>query len=163
MLSIRRRILRSRDSKKLLQEINSKIPAASSLAEPRNIEEVQIDAITLFFLDGEPLVFRLEGELYPTLRFLKSLEALPQLVVDVGAIPHICNGADVMGPGVKAVKAQFGEGDLVLVVDEKFGKSLAVGISLLDSRSIERRPRGKVVKNIHHVRDRIWEVMKLYG
>lgn len=46
--------------------------------------------------------------------------------------------------------------DVVLVVDEKYSKGLAVGILIMDREEILQRKKGKAVKNVHHVGDDIW-------
>ena len=45
----------------------------------------------------------------------------------MGAIPYVCKGATVMAPGIVRVEGEFGKGDLVLIVDMKHGKALALG------------------------------------
>jgi PUA domain protein len=78
----------------------------------------------------------------------------------MGAIPYVCNGADVMAPGIVRVEGEFADGDLVLVVDEKHGKPLALGESLSDSESVRNTKEGAVVKNVHFVSDKIWNFAK---
>ena len=78
----------------------------------------------------------------------------------MGAVPYVCNGADIMAPGIVRVEGEFGKGDLVLVVDEKHGKPLAVGESLDDSGSLRNTKQGAVVKSVHFVSDEIWNLSK---
>jgi PUA domain protein len=78
----------------------------------------------------------------------------------MGAIPYVCKGADVMAPGIVRIEGEFSKGDLVLVVDEKHGKSLALGESLRDSQSARNLKQGPVVKNEHYVSDKIWNFAK---
>jgi PUA domain protein len=47
-------------------------------------------------------------------------------------------------------------GDVVLVVDERHAKGLAVGIMIMDRAEILQRKKGKAIKNVHHVGDEIW-------
>ena len=65
-----------------------------------------------------------------------------------------------MGPGIRRVEGSFGEKELVVIVDEKHGKFLAVGRSLLASGELTATKKGKVVANIHYVGDPVWEVIK---
>ena len=65
-----------------------------------------------------------------------------------------------MAPGIVRVEGEFAEGDLVLVVDEKHGKPLALGESLCDSESVRKTKQGAVVKNVHFVSDKIWNFAK---
>src|SRR5437879_8781322 len=79
----------------------------------------------------------------PSLVNNESLNTLPRIVVDMGAVPHICGGADVMAPGIRKVEGEFGEGGLVSVVDERHGKFLAVGQSLADSKTLRATKKGR--------------------
>jgi len=82
------------------------------------------------------------------------------VVVDMGAIPHICNGADVMAPGVLRVEGEFSAGDLVLIVDERYGRPVAIGSALIDSEAVNSTKQGKVVKNLHYVGDKVWSLLR---
>lgn len=85
--------------------------------------------------------------------------SLPSLVVDRGAIPHVSSGADVMRPGVVLVEGPFKKGNLVAVKDETYHKVLAVAEALEDSERLEAAERGKVARNLHHVGDKVWNVV----
>ncbi|MBC8498500.1 hypothetical protein H8D40_05880, partial [Candidatus Bathyarchaeota archaeon] len=54
--------------------------------------------ITVFIIDGDIKLARRDEVLFPTL-LNESVEELPSVLVDMGAIPYVCNGADVMSPG----------------------------------------------------------------
>ena len=93
---------------------------------------------------------------YPTLR-CKCVDSLPAVIVDMGAIPFVCKGADVMAPGITEIKTPFEEGALVVIRDVKHGKALAIGKALRSSTSIMTEKKGKVIHNLHYVGDKIWE------
>jgi len=157
-----RQFLREKQAKSLLLEFSKKIgcvPEKIFGPEPR-IEVVETQGTEFFFVNGKPLIARLSGTLFPTLIFSEALSLLPQIVVDMGAVPHVCNGADIMAPGVSKITREFKENDLLLIVDEHHGKSLAVGIALFDSRSIRKIKHGKVVRNVHCISDKIWSIIK---
>jgi PUA domain protein len=78
----------------------------------------------------------------------------------MGAVPFVCKGADVMAPGIRRVEGEFGKGDLVVVVDEKHGKALALGESLFDSQTVRNTKKGATVKTLHYVSDKIWNFTK---
>lgn len=78
----------------------------------------------------------------------------------MGAIPYVCAGADVMRPGIKVIEDGIAKDSSVAVIDEKYGKLLAVGIALFDSEEMKKMERGKVIKNIHYVGDWIWNFNK---
>jgi len=135
-----------------------------------NIEEIVGDRIeievaelhekaTLIIINGRPLLIESEGDLVPTLLFDELIGRFPKVFVDMGAIPHICNGADIMAPGIVRVDGEFKEGDLITVLDEKHGKAIAIARSLVNSEVIRNLKRGKVLKNIHYVGDPIWKII----
>ena len=65
-----------------------------------------------------------------------------------------------MAPGIVRIEGEFGKGDLVLVVDMKFGKALALGESLMDAETARQTKKGPVVKTLHYVSDKIWDSTK---
>jgi PUA domain protein len=81
----------------------------------------------------------------------------------MGAVPHVVGGADIMAPGIRKVNGEFAEKQLLVVVDEKHGKYLAVGRALTGSGPLAAAKKGKVVENIHYVGDLIWDVIKPKG
>lgn len=68
-----------------------------------------------------------------------------------------------MAPGIRSISDGVSEEHLLVVVDEKHGKYLAVGKALLDAASMKATKHGKVVSNLHYVGDPIWEVIKPKG
>jgi len=158
----RRQFLKEKKAKQLLLEFSRKTGCLTEKifgAKPQ-IEVVETQGVEFFFVNGKPLIARLNGALFPTLIFNDALSLLPQIVVDMGAVPYVCNGADVMAPGVRKITGDFKENDLLLIIDERHCKPLAVGSALFDSRSVRKIEHGKIVKNIHHVSDKIWGLIK---
>ena len=100
------------------------------------------------------------GKLFFTLSFEELFPLFPKIVIDMGAVPYVCKGADVMAPGVRAVKGEFKENDLLLVIDERHGKPLAIGVALFSSEEMKTVNHGKTVKNLHHVGDKLWNLLK---
>lgn len=81
-----------------------------------------------------------------------------RIVVDMGAVPYMINGADIMRPGVVDVSPDVKGGMPALVVDETHNKPLAVVIPLYDAKDILALEKGKVAKNIHFVGDELWNL-----
>ena len=149
----KRRTLRRKDARRILEEA-SKFLAERSFSK---VEEAETeDGSTVILLDDEITLFRLEGDFYPTLR-CKCVSSLPAVIVDMGAIPFVCKGADVMAPGITEIKTPFEEDTIVVIRDVKHGKALAIGKALRSSTSIMMEKKGKVIKNLHYVGDKIWE------
>lgn len=114
---------------------------------------------TLIIINGRPLFIDYGGNLAPTLLFKELIAHLPKVFVDMGAIPHICNGADIMAPGIVRIEGEFKRGELVSVLDERYGKAIAIARALVDSEVIKSLKRGKVLENIHYVGDMVWKVI----
>lgn len=119
----------------------------------------------ILFINGKPRFIRREGLIFPlviTLYELSDKEDLRKwkrrVVVDQGAVPYILNGADVMAPGIVDADEGIKEGDFVFVVEEEYGRPLAIGIALMDGKTMKEKTKGKAVKIIHHARDKIWEL-----
>jgi len=130
----------------------------------RTAIEVRENGIKLYRI-GELIIGEIDDKLYPVIheRNQEVLNELPAIIVDMGAVPHIVNGADVMRPGVKDFRGEFNEGDLVVIRDERNLKPLAVAIALAGLEECKAMKRGKVAKNIHHVNDKIWKLMRRIG
>jgi len=118
----------------------------------------------VYVLDGKPLVVEVSGKLIPSIKALMdgAIE-LPKVVVDVGAVKHIVNGADVMAPGIVRAEGDFARGDLVVVVDERRERPLCVGVALVDKSELASMSRGKVIENLHYVGDKIWNKLRGAG
>lgn len=124
------------------------------------IELVETQEARIFIFNKTPFSAEIGGNVCPTLLFEEILVLLPRIVVDMGAIPHICNGADIMAPGIVRIDGEFGKDALLLVVDERHGKPIAIGRALIDSETMKATERGKVVKNLHHVGDGVWNLTR---
>jgi PUA domain protein len=77
--------------------------------------------------------------------------------VDMGAIPFICNGANVMAAGINDVSPEISKGQFVWIRDENHHKPLGIGRALLDGKEILESKHGKAIKALHYIGDKIWE------
>jgi len=152
--------LRKSEIKPLISEIEMFKNELEFDERKTRTEVIEIDGEQLILFDGKPLLFKAEGQLIPTLFFERYIASAPKIAVDRGAIPHICNGADVMAPGVRNIEKSFLKEGFVVVVDETHGKPLAVGRALLDSETMRRTERGPIVKTLHYVGDKIYNTSK---
>jgi PUA domain protein len=158
----RRYSLKAKQAKLILNEIAErlKINVEALFGSKANVEVVEAEVGKIYLVNGKPLFFKVGERVLPTLLFQEFALRAPKIVVDMGAVPYVCNGADVMAPGIRHVDGEFGEGDLVLVVDEKHGKPLALGESLYDAESARNAKQGVVVKTLHFVSDKVWNFVK---
>jgi len=148
-------------SKSTTAETLEKISSQWSIELPKvktlTIHEIDDDAS---LITGDGLSAIKLGETYiPFLSETGLLERFPKIVVDMGAVKFVCDGATVMRPGVKNY-SEFEKDQLVCVVEESRNKFLAVGRSLVSSKEMATMAKGEVVKNLHYVSDRFWESAK---
>ena len=153
--------LKEREVKKVLERASAVLGNIDLTFFMKGMEAAKFTPQNEMFLaDGVPVLIDAEGEVFPTLLNNKVLEKLPTLIVNMGAVPHLCNGADLMAPGIVNVTGEFQVGAMAVVVDEKFSKPIALVRTLYDSRDLSGKKQGKVAVNIHYVGDRFWEAFK---
>ncbi len=161
----RRYALKSSEAKTILSIALERFGAdISSYVGPKVVvEAVETGKGDLLLLDKRAILFKVGENVYPTLLFDEFLKKAPKITVDMGAIRHVCNGADVMAPGIVHIEGEFSKGDLVQVVDVQHGKKLALGEVQFDAEPAKTVKKGVVVKNLHFVGDEIWNAIKEVG
>ncbi|MCL6578593.1 MAG: DUF1947 domain-containing protein [Candidatus Bathyarchaeota archaeon] len=159
---IRRHFLKTKEVKDLLNGVSGRLKVClEQIFEGKvNVEVVETEFAEIFLVNGKPILIKVGESIFPALVFNGFLVSAPKVVVDMGAVPHICNGANVMAPGIVCFEGDFMKGDFVVVVDEKHGKPIAIGEALHNSEEIKKIKQGVVVKNLHFVGDKIWNFMK---
>ncbi len=138
-------------AKKLVEELSSVF--GEIIAE--RVESAELEGVTVYLLDDVVEFVRDGDTLYPYLGG-NHVDELPNVIVDMGAIPYVCNGADIMAPGITEMEP-FEVGDLVVMRDVTHGKALAIGKALKSSSDIEASRKGKVIENLHYVGDGLWK------
>ncbi|MBS7638045.1 hypothetical protein KEJ49_04055 [Candidatus Bathyarchaeota archaeon] len=150
-----RRTMRRKEAKELLEEASNLFGEIGTGL----VEEARLDDETrIYLIDGSPVMARKRDNLIPLLTS-PAIDRLPSIYVDMGAVPHICKGADVMIPGIVEVEKDFGAGSLVAVRDIRHRKALSIGRALLPSGEMRKGGKGRAVENLHHVGDRIWKTL----
>ena len=158
----RRYALKTKEAKQVLSEASAKVKLDldALFGGKATVEVVESEVGEVYLIGGKPLLYKAGDKILPTLHFTEFTAKAPKIVVDMGAVPYVCKGATVMAPGIVRIEGEFGVGDLVLVVDMKFGKALAVGESLLEASVAKQTKKGPVVKTLHWVSDKIWDTTK---
>jgi PUA-domain protein len=161
-LKHRRYTLKSKESKQILTQASEKLKLnlEEMFGAKSAVEVVEADFGELLLLDGKPVLFKVADMVLPTLAAGEIIAKLPKAVVDMGAVRFVCNGADVMAPGIVRYEGTFGKGDLIVVVDVKYGKPLALGETLLTSDEAKATKHGPVIKSRHYVSDKVWNAAK---
>jgi len=152
-----RNVLRKTDQKALVNDIVEAFGDASSF-ENKKLEYVESEGQDFIFVDGEPLLFKTGGKIFPTVKgALKLNPARRRVVVDPGAVRFIINGADTMGPGIVEADPEIKEGDLVIILEKAHGKAIGIGKALVAGKDMVGG-KGKAVKSVHYVGDEIWKL-----
>ncbi|MGI0073871.1 MAG: PUA domain-containing protein [Nitrosotalea sp.] len=120
----------------------------------------EIDYNTSLITSENFTVIRIDKAYLPFLSEASLLERFPKVVVDAGAIKFVCDGANVMRPGIKTY-TEFKKDDLVCIVEETHNKFLAVGKAIVSSDEMQNITKGEIVKNLHYISDKYWESAKM--
>jgi PUA domain protein len=161
-LKVRRYSIKSKESKRLLLEISKRLDfdLETFFSSKLKVEILESDDGNLFLVNGNPLFFKTSNLVMPTLLFKKFSSSLPKVIVDMGAVPYVCKGANVMVPGIVRIDGEFKKNSLVLIIDERHAKHLALGESMYSSDEIRSMKKGVVIKSLHFVSDKIWNLAK---
>ena len=129
------------------------------LPKIKNLKVYFIDQNSQLIVGSGITILKIDDQYLPFLNQTQVLEKFPNVMVDMGAVKFMCNGANVMRPGIKKY-TKFSKDDVVCIVEESKHKFLAVGKALSDSLELENISKGEVVKNLHYVSDKYWEISK---
>jgi PUA domain protein len=153
-------VLSRRDSADTISKIESSLGLALNLPKSAQAQCSEPQEGTVFVaLDG--FEFVQTGQAYlPYLGSQGTLALFPQAFVDEGAIKFLLNGADVMRPGIRKFDDWGPTGRMVIVREEKKGRAIAVGPSMVSSSEAQGMSKGGCIKNAHHVGDKYWNLHK---
>jgi PUA-domain protein len=159
----RRHFLKTKEAEAFLNRASEKIVALEQIVKAKaDVELIQTEFAEIYLINGKPLLAKSEENVFPTLVFSEFLASSPKVLIDMGAIPHVCNGANIMAPGITHFEGEFKKGDFVLVADEKHGKPIAIGEIIYDADVAENVGQGVVVRNVHFVGDKVWNFIKKF-
>lgn len=149
--------------KQLTHQISEVLPADpyNLIKRGTRVEVVELISKGEIILINEKAAYIKKNDaIFPSLLNATTLTSLPSLTVDTGAISHICNGADVMAPGVVKIEGDFDVNDIVVVNEERFSKVIALAKALFNSKQIIAKEQGKIAETLHFIGDQFWEAMK---
>ena len=107
--------------------------------------------------DNKEMFFYVKEDLVPNLKIIQEQNFLKKIIVDMGAIKFVTNGADVMRPGIKEIDPEIKKGEIICVVDETHSKPLAICRALFGAEEMKTKTEGKVLENLHYVGDKRWK------
>ena len=147
----KRQFMGKRETREFLEKVSEQFGEVNA----EKVEFAHHEDNIIYILDDKVEFIEKDGKIIPFLGG-SIVENLPTVTVDMGAIRFVCNGADIMAPGITDLD-DFSENDIVVVRDNTHGKPLAVGAALKSSDEINSLRKGRVVSNLHYVGDPIWE------
>ena len=130
-----------------------------NIPKVKNLKVYEIDDETQLITGNEIKILKIRDEHIPFLSETSTLEKFPYVQVDMGAVKFMCKGANLMRPGIKKF-SEFSKHDIVCIVEESQNKFLAVGKSEVDSSELDNMKKGEVLKNLHYISDKAWEISK---
>ncbi|MCK4477426.1 DUF1947 domain-containing protein [Candidatus Bathyarchaeota archaeon] len=162
MSKIERQFLKEKEAKKLLSEFlkRAKIHTKQLPALKPPIELAKTNNEEIFLINRKPIFVKSDNKLFPTLVSHELLSNLPKATVNMGAVPYVCNGADIMAPGIVNFEGAFNKGDIVVISDERHQKPIAIAIALYSTEKAKELEHGKILKNIHYIGDQLWNTVK---
>lgn len=149
--------LRRKEIEELAASLSSMYGTSKMFGEADPLELGETELGNVLILGNEILGLYHEGRPGLSVRGLLRFAPTRRFVtVDMGAVRFVTNGADIMGPGIVDADPQVQAGDWVWVREERHGKPLAAGIALSDGATLRSRAKGKQVRNLAYVGDRLW-------
>jgi PUA domain protein len=161
MMKIKRQFIKEKEAKKLLSQFFKSMRAQSlEKIAKASVELAETNNEEIFLIDQKPVFAKLDEHLIPTLVASDLLSNLPRAIINMGAVPYVCNGADVMAPGIVSFEGEFDEGDIVIVADEQHQKPLAITVARCSIEEAQKLEKGKILTNVHYIGDKLWNIMK---
>ena len=121
------------------------------------VEVGDVEDTKFIFVDGQAVLMYFEDKLCLTLKGIELFKPKDRFViVDMGAVKFVTNGADVMAPGIIDADKNIKENDFVWICDERNKKPLAVGFAVISGEDMINADSGKAVRIIHYVGDTLW-------
>ena len=150
--------LSGKDRKALIKSISGIVENAEDLLPKKGIfHKYKFSKYESLIIQGHKQVLLLEikNRLIPSLKIARSINlSIPKIVVDLGAIKFVTNGADIMKPGITEIDDSVVEGDMVIVVEERKGSPLCFGLAMYDAVDMKAMDSGKCIKNLHYLKDK---------
>lgn len=150
-------------SKREVHDITGQISKSwptNSIGAIKDLQVYVIDGNKRLLVGNDLVAIQLAPDLIiPHLTQHDILNHFASVQVDMNAVKFVCNGANIMRPGITDFTT-FKESEIVLVKDQIHKKELAVCISLVDDLTGRKMERGVVLNNIHHIGDIYWETKK---
>ena len=151
--------LKTRDIKQFRDELKKSF-SFDFFDEKSSVETGEYNGKKIVLIDGEPCFIFYEDKIIFTLHGLNKFKPKQNFVIiDMGAIKFVTNGADIMAPGIVDADINIKENDQVWVCDEVHRKPIAIGIAKMTGEQMMVEKKGKAIKTIHYVGDDLWKTI----
>ena len=151
--------LSKREIHDITNHVNTTWPT-NSFTGIKNLQTYVIDSNKRLLVGNKIIAVQLAPDLIiPHLAQHELLNHFASVEVDMNAVKFVCNGANIMRPGITDFTT-FKESEIVLVKDQTHKKELAVCISLVNDENARKMEKGVVLNNVHHIGDIYWEMKK---
>ncbi|MCQ2056174.1 MAG: RNA-binding protein [archaeon] len=154
----KRKRMREKEVKEVKEQLENLFDT-KVFAEGSAVDFAEGPEFNLIFVNNEVLGIIYEGKPFLTIRgLLKYKPESYAVTIDMGAVPYVANGADVMGPGIIDADPKITEGSMVWVRDVNNRTPLAIGVAIRNSNSMLSKDKGKAIKVLHSVGDKLWKL-----
>ena len=144
--------LSNKEKKKISQLFNFEISKKDILYKKK------IENYFIYFLNDKKFLIEKDKLLFFHLNFLNEKISYKKIFVDNGAVSFVLKGANIMKPGIVDFDMTIEKNDLVQIENKMFPKVLAVGISLFSSSEIKDLKKDIIIKNLHYLKDKYFEI-----
>jgi len=153
----KRKRLRSKEVKAYSEEIVNALGIAG-FTQDDAVDLAESSEFNVIFVNGEILGIVHNGKTFLTVRgILRYKPSKKYVTVDMGAVPYVRNGADIMGPGITDADPEIRAGDMVWIRDVKNLVPLAIGVSSVSGEELRKGGKGKVIQTVHYAGDKLWK------
>jgi PUA domain protein len=147
--------MRKQLSKSDIKKINEDLSCYGiEIGKKQRVENVDDEAI---IVDGETIALFIDGSLIPSLKHEIEGPVLKKITVDMGAVKFVVNGADIMRPGIVEIEDGIEKDQIITIIDVNNKKPLAIGRTMFSTEELRGMDSGKVITNLHHVGDKMWD------
>ncbi|MCL2712769.1 MAG: RNA-binding protein [Methanomassiliicoccaceae archaeon] len=153
----KRKRLRTKDVKVYSDSVEEQLGIRTFTSDDA-VDLAESSEFNVIYVNGEILAIVHEGRTFLTVRGLLKYKPQKKFVtVDMGAVPYVTNGADIMAPGIVDADTEIKANDMVWIRDIKNLVPLAIGISLVSGDELKKGGKGKVIRTMHNVGDKLWK------
>ena len=139
----------------LNERIKKEFNFPGHIMESSRVELIDSEVITV---DNQPMWFYYDrNRIAPTIQNLLNYKFLKIIKISAGATQYVEQGQDIQRAVIKEVDEFIRERELVAIQVEQWDKPIVVGLTLHNAQDIMAQEQGVVIRNLHHVHDKIWQ------